>query len=68
MLSTFLLPDAEKLQLLEEIYLETGKLILHVAATQESNNGPDCGVKSRRVHSLSPLTKFHRFSLDKLSE
>ena len=51
MLTTLLLPNAEKLQLLEEISLEMGKLILEVIATQESYDCPDCGIKSTRVHS-----------------
>lgn len=51
MLSTLLLPDAEKLQLIEEIQLEAGKLVLKVIATQDSYICPDCGMKSRRVHS-----------------
>lgn len=51
MLSTILLPDAEKLQLIEEIQLEAGKLVLKVIATQGSYLCPDCGAKSSRVHS-----------------
>ena len=51
MLTTLLLPDAEQLQLLEEIYLETGKLIMKVIATQESYGCPNCGIQSTRVHS-----------------
>ena len=51
MLTTLLLPDPEQLQLLEEISLEMGKLILKVIATQESYGCPNCGRKSTRVHS-----------------
>jgi transposase len=51
MLPTLLLPDAEKLQLIEEIQLEAGKLVLKVIAMQESYICPDCGTKSSRTHS-----------------
>ncbi len=51
MLTTLLLPDAEKLQLREEISLKMGKLIMKVIATQESYGCPDCAIKSNRVHS-----------------
>lgn len=51
MLSSLLLPDAKKLQLREEICLETGTLVLNVTSTQESYNCPECATKSSRVHS-----------------
>ena len=51
MLSTLFLPDAEKLQLIEALSLEAGKLILKVIATQGSYGCPDCRTNSTRVHS-----------------
>lgn len=51
MLSTLLLPDVNELHLLEEISVETRKIVLKVTASQEEYSCPDCHIASRRVHS-----------------
>lgn len=51
MLSTLLLPDVNELHLLEEISIETRKIVLKVTASQEEYSCPDCHIASKRVHS-----------------
>ncbi len=51
MLATLLLPDANELHLLEEISVETGKIVLKVTANQEGYSCPECHLASTRVHS-----------------
>ena len=51
MLSTLLLPNANALHLLEDISLETRKIVLKVTANQEEYSCPECRIASRRVHS-----------------
>ena len=56
MLSTILLPDTKELHLLEEISVDTGKIVIKVTANQAAYSCPECHIASARVHSAYQRT------------